>query len=333
MNARLHNALDEVQLFVDPKCKELIADLEQVVVRGRLDADRQEQGSAAHAFIGCAGISDLAAGAGRRVDHKDRRTRGAVVLMTHTHIEQEHPDYTHKARMWRRYRDLYAGGEQFRCNAAEYLLRRQKEPLEVYQERLARVFYENYLGSIVDWYTATLVRREPILEFTGTNDPAKEFFARFVQNCDLRGTTLTQFFKQQMTEALVCGKSYVVVDFPRTGWPGVDASRRRRVGAQPGLSGGLQRRRADQLELRPARRTGVGGDPDVAAEAGQRQAFGWKRETRWIYYDREKFEIYERRGADQKAIELTDRGQARICRNRTRARLRAARERRALADQ
>ena len=60
--------------------------------------------------------------------------------------------------MWRRYRDLYAGGEQFRLNAAEYLLRRQKEPLEVYQERLARVFYENYLGSIVDWYTATLVQ-------------------------------------------------------------------------------------------------------------------------------------------------------------------------------
>ena len=70
--------------------------------------------------------------------------------------------------MWRRYRDLYAGGEQFRLNAAEYLLRRQKEPLEVYQERLARVFYENYLGSIVDWYAATLVRREPILEFAGT---------------------------------------------------------------------------------------------------------------------------------------------------------------------
>src|SRR5580693_3045606 len=30
MNARLHNARDEVQLFVDPKCGELIADLEQV---------------------------------------------------------------------------------------------------------------------------------------------------------------------------------------------------------------------------------------------------------------------------------------------------------------
>src|SRR4051794_8466126 len=103
--------------------------------------------------------------------------------MANSHIEQEHPEYTAKARMWRRYRDLYAGGEQFRENAAEYLVRRQKESMQVYQERLIRVFYENYLGSIVDWYTATLVRREPVLEFTGANDGAKKFFGDFVQNC------------------------------------------------------------------------------------------------------------------------------------------------------
>ncbi len=38
------------------------------------------------------------------------------------------------------------------------------------------------------------------------------------------------------------------------------------------------------------------------------RTFGWKREIRWIYYDREKFEIYERRGADEKTIELVDQG-------------------------
>src|ERR1700723_1865150 len=102
--------------------------------------------------------------------------------MTNQYIEQEHPEYTAKVRMWRRYRDLYAGGEQFRQNAAEYLVRRQKEGLDVYQERLGRVFYENYLGSIIDWYTATLVRREPILEFEGGNEPAEKVYARFFQN-------------------------------------------------------------------------------------------------------------------------------------------------------
>jgi hypothetical protein len=228
--------------------------------------------------------------------------------MTNTHIEQEHPDYTNKSRMWRRYRDLYAGGEQFRHNAAEYLLRRQKEPLEVYQERLARVFYENYLGSIVDWYTATLVRREPVLEFTGANEPAKDFYARFVQNCDLRGTTLTQFFKQQMTEALVCGKSYVVVDFPRPDSPALTRADEDESGRSRAY---LVAYNADELinwsydqqgELEwVVIRTSVLKQDDV-------KTFGWKRETRWIYYDREKFETYARRGADQKEIELTDQG-------------------------
>jgi hypothetical protein len=234
-------------------------------------------------------------------------------LTNNSHIEQEHPDYTAKSRMWRRYRHLYAGGEQFREHAGEYLLRRQKEPAEVYQERLARVFYENYLGSIVDWYTATLVRREPVLEFEGTNERAKDFFAGFVQNCDLRGTTLTQFFKQQITEALVCGKSYVVVDFPRADSPALtradeDASGRSRAYLVAYSADELINWSYDQRgELEwVVIRTSLLKQDNV-------RSFGWKRETRWIYYDRERFEIYERRGldrnrADQNQIELVDQG-------------------------
>ena len=45
---------------VDPRCKELIKDLEQVSYRGRHDADRQRQGPDADASFRCAGLSDLA---------------------------------------------------------------------------------------------------------------------------------------------------------------------------------------------------------------------------------------------------------------------------------
>jgi len=38
---------------------------------------------------------------------------------------------------------------------------RQKGAVDVYAERLNSVFYENYVGSIIDWYAATLFRREP----------------------------------------------------------------------------------------------------------------------------------------------------------------------------
>src|SRR5215510_2456563 len=67
-------------------------------------------------------------------------------------INREHPEYVLNEAMWKKYRVLYSGGEQMREQASEYLVRRNKEPNDVYQERLRRVFYENYVGSIIDWY-------------------------------------------------------------------------------------------------------------------------------------------------------------------------------------
>src|SRR5215831_15199085 len=113
--------------------------------------------------------------------------KGATDFMTN--INREHPEYVACKGMWRRYRDLYVGGERLRANASEYLVRRHKEPGTVYQERLARVFYENYVGSIVDWYAATLLRREPVLTFEGSDQGAKGFYSLLSDDCDLKGTS------------------------------------------------------------------------------------------------------------------------------------------------
>src|SRR5271154_1818936 len=118
-------------------------------------------------------------------------------------IDREHPHYVLKKHVWRQYRDLYAGGEQLRLHAHHYLVRRQREPGDVYAERLSRVFYENYLGSIVDWYAATLFHRDPALTFEGTNDAAKQFYAALVADADRRGTKLSDFWRQQFVEAMV----------------------------------------------------------------------------------------------------------------------------------
>src|SRR5689334_9165843 len=132
-------------------------------------------------------------------------------------INREHPEYTARKAMWKQYQDLYAGGERLRANASEYLVRRQKEPAEVYEERLSRVFYENYVGSIVDWYAATLMRREPVLLFEGNDTHAKDFYSLLSDDCDLKGTSLSEFFRQQFVRAAVSGSSCIVVDFPRVG--------------------------------------------------------------------------------------------------------------------
>src|SRR5579871_6436506 len=103
-------------------------------------------------------------------------------------INREHPEHVAERRARRQNRDLYVGGEPFKARACDYLVRRQKEPADVYGERLVRVFYENYAGSIIDWYTATLFRREPVLQFAATEHAAKAFYNLFAEDCDLKGT-------------------------------------------------------------------------------------------------------------------------------------------------
>ncbi|MBV9405790.1 MAG: hypothetical protein JO211_10630, partial [Acidobacteriaceae bacterium] len=132
-----------------------------------------------------------------------------------TDIDREHHDFKRQKHMWRMYRDLYTGGQEFKHRAAEYLLRRQKEPLDVYGERLHRVFYENYIGSIVDWYASTLFRRGPSLQVSGGLIGGHTFLAELADDCDRRGTNLTSFFRQCFIDSLVYGRSHILVDFPR----------------------------------------------------------------------------------------------------------------------
>jgi hypothetical protein len=204
-------------------------------------------------------------------------------------INREHPDYVARKAMWKQYGELYAGGERLRMNASEYLAQRNKEPWVVYRERLNNVFYENYVGSIIDWYAATLMRREPMLLFEGDDDAAKTFYSTLTQDCDLKGTNLSEFFRRQFVNMLVYGCSYAAIDFPRTGGPALtraeeDAS---------GLS------RAFLVDYSPEEvinwsYDSVGGlDWIVLRTSCLQQAnvtdARWETETRWIYYDREQY--------------------------------------------
>ena len=222
-------------------------------------------------------------------------------------INREHPEYIARKAMWRQYQDLYAGGERLRANASEYLVRRHKEPAEVYGERLSRVFYENYAGSIIDWYAATLLRREPIMLFEGHDAAAKAFYNLLADDCDLKGTNLSDFFRRQFVQALVCGSSYAVVDFPRTGAAALnraeeDASGRSRaylVDYSPEEVINWNYDSAGGLEWAVIRTSCLQQSKVTDAK--------WEKETRWIYYDRENFQIF-RKAAEDRPMELVDEG-------------------------
>ena len=111
------------------------------------------------------------------------------------------------------------GGAQFISKADQYLVRRQKEPGDVYVERLSRSFYENYVGRLWTGTRRHCSGREPVLNFEGNSERSKKFFSVFAEDCDLKGTNLSEFFRRQFVEALVCGKSYILIDFPRLSEP------------------------------------------------------------------------------------------------------------------
>lgn len=208
-------------------------------------------------------------------------------------LDREHPEYAAQKAMWQVYRDLYVGGEQLKQRAGLYLTPRQKEPLPVYQERLSRVFYENYIGSIIDWYATTLFRREPILHLDGEDERARRFFSAFAEDCDRRGTSLSDFFRWVLVDALVAGKSLVAVDFPRAERPAANRAEEEALGLSRAY---LVKYGAEEL---------INWDRDsegnyewvVLRTRGLRLrepgAGAWIRETRWIYYDKESYEIQQ----------------------------------------
>ncbi len=209
-----------------------------------------------------------------------------------TEINREHPDFLRKQQMWRMYRDLYAGGQDFKLRAANYLLRRQKEPLDVYGERLHRVFYENYIGSIVDWFASTLFRRQPSLQFEGGLASGKDFLTQFADDADLRGTTLSAFLRSCFVDALVAGGSHILIDFPRV-------SAKPQTRAEEDLAGisraFLVRYEAEEL-INWSRDERGEYDWVVLRHKVQRQpsmeSSEIVEETYWRYYDRTDFRSY-----------------------------------------
>lgn len=125
-------------------------------------------------------------------------------------LNREHPEYTLYAHDWRRFELLHAGGVRLRLAAGEFLMKRPKEVMDVYRERVKRFIYQNILGPACGWYVAKLYQREPKIEFTGD----EAFYIDFLKNCDRHGTSFIEFDAKVFLSQLLYGKAYVLTDKP-----------------------------------------------------------------------------------------------------------------------
>ncbi len=209
-------------------------------------------------------------------------------------IHREHPDYRRRRETWKTYADLYAGGDQLKAYAERYLVPRQKEPRDVYAERLLRVFYENHAGSIVDWYTATLFRREPVVAFEGGFEASRRFYNEFMDDCDRKGTSFAEFFRARFIEAAVFGRSHIVVDFPRVDRPMETRAEEDAGGASRAYLAGYSPQELINWSLDEHGRYEWVVLRTTQIVKPKVEESKWQVLTRWLYYDREKYQVWER---------------------------------------
>ena len=91
-------------------------------------------------------------------------------------INQHHPEYSAEREVWERYADLYIGGETLpeECDevpGSAEAKSRGTSTRNVWQ----RVFYENYAGSIFDWYRRRCSGGNRMISLEGSDELGRSF--------------------------------------------------------------------------------------------------------------------------------------------------------------
>lgn len=114
-------------------------------------------------------------------------------------------------------RSLYEGGASFKVKLHEFLPQRPFEPNERYQLRVKEAHYRNYIGPIIDFFTALLFSSRPVAVAESDGEPVTdpgEFWDKFRDDADGLGGDVDAVFKELLTDAMVEGRSWLRVHTP-----------------------------------------------------------------------------------------------------------------------
>ncbi len=125
-------------------------------------------------------------------------------------LRQTHPD--HNTDQLARLEGLYEGGEVWREQLSWWLPRNPVEMQDVYKDRLKRATYTNHFGSLIDLWAAFLFSEAPSLE--NSDD---KFWATWWEDADGKGSSMGQFWRGRLLEALWGRASHVWINLPPEG--------------------------------------------------------------------------------------------------------------------
>jgi hypothetical protein len=113
-------------------------------------------------------------------------------MPTRKQLNQRHPSCDpDKAE---RLRALYEGGERFKRRLAEFLPQQPSEPAAQYELRKKIYRYRNYIGPIVDYFTALLFASPPVIATDDDPTELPDYYSAFRKDADRAGTDLYDMY-------------------------------------------------------------------------------------------------------------------------------------------
>lgn len=159
-----------------------------------LDVDLDSGSSASNAAI------DQAVDSGISSDQESPGKKLARAL------RYEHPDYCGAIPKWSKYLDAYCANDIYR-----FIHKHPRETPDMFNVRVQRGYYYNYVASVVDLYVSYLFHA-PIERRGGDQE---ELLKDLHENADAKGTRYLLFMQDVATDAQICGHAAVLVDAPK----------------------------------------------------------------------------------------------------------------------
>jgi hypothetical protein len=133
-------------------------------------------------------------------------------------LRYEHPDYRKMVDKWNKYIDTYEGEDIW-----QFIHQHIRESEQMFQNRVMRGYYYNYVASCIDLYIA-YIYHSPI-----TRQIDEALFKELYDDADIQGTKFEVFIQQAAISGQLCGHCGILVDMPKAPDGGYETEEERKV--------------------------------------------------------------------------------------------------------
>jgi hypothetical protein len=128
-------------------------------------------------------------------------------------VNSTHPDYDANLIAWQRARDVIAGEDAVKAAGIRYLPRLDSQTDDEYAAYKCRTSFFNASARTADGFVGLIFRREPTFKIPQKNTGVGKSLDAFIEDADMRGTSLTSYAKNVTTEVIAVGRAGTLVDW------------------------------------------------------------------------------------------------------------------------